>query len=114
MLRTDSEQFARLEVAAVTGKLPRDLGTWLVKRLAGEFIADERRVERDDFLRLAAGRIQGSISEKVRGLQRGAARLNRRPSVGVRQDFPGLLALAMQRNGGKIPGERQLRRILTF
>lgn len=111
---TDSEQFARLEVASVTGKLPRDLGSWLVQRLAGDFAADERRLERDELLRLAAGQIQGSIADKVRGIQREAARLNRRPIISTRRDFPGLLSLAAQRNGGTLPGERQLRRIIRF
>ena len=112
MLRTDSEQFLRLECAAVTGRLPRDLGSWLVQRLAGEMAADERRIERDQHLRMAAGLIEGSTATKVRGIQHEAARLNRRPIIGICYDVPGLVAMAMQRNGGKLPGKRQLRRII--
>lgn len=114
MLRTDSEQFLRLECAAVTGRLPRDLGAWLVKRLAGEIAADQRRLERDQHLRMAAGLIEGSTSTKVRGIQHESARLNRRPTIGICYDVPGLVAMAKQRNGGKLPGARQLRRIIRF
>jgi hypothetical protein len=113
MSPTEQDQFARLEVAAVTGQLPRDLGAWLVFRLAAELATAERRAERDELLRQASRLIQGTVGDKVREIRREAARLNRRPMISIRRDFPGLLSLAMQRNGGQLPGDRQLRRILS-
>ncbi|HEX6993734.1 MAG TPA: hypothetical protein VF339_06260 [Gammaproteobacteria bacterium] len=49
------DQLARLRVAVETGRLPRDLGEWLLRRLA---VRDRRR--RDAALRAAAERIGGS------------------------------------------------------
>lgn len=60
----DADQLARLRVAVATGKLPPDLGRWLL----GQFDATSRhpRGRRDDLLRQAAARIHGSDWSKAR------------------------------------------------
>lgn len=109
---TDHEQFARLEVATVSGRLPRDLGEWLVRRLADELAADERRRERDELLRRAADLVGGSLVQQITAILTEAKRLQRRPAVHAQADFSGLVAMAMQRNSGRLPSARHLRRIL--
>lgn len=109
---TDHEQLRRLEVAAVTGRLPPDLGRWLVERVAAALAADERRRDRDDLLRRAAGLVGGSIGFQVAAIEAAGRGLQRRPAVHAREDFSGLVAMAMQRNGGRLPSPRHLRRIL--
>lgn len=49
-----ADQLARLRVAAVTGRLPRDLGAWAVAELAARADAVERRELRDRLLAEAA------------------------------------------------------------
>jgi hypothetical protein len=60
----DVEQLRRLRVAAVSGRLPRDLGVWAVEFV--ERALGGRRDQRNDLLRLAAGFVEGSLWRKAR------------------------------------------------
>jgi len=61
---------ARLNVAAVTGKLPEDVGRWAVQVCTEHLPAIARRLARDRHLRLAANLLSGSAWAKARRLER--------------------------------------------
>ena len=62
----DARQVARLRVAVETGRLPRDLGDWLLAELSP---AAARRQERDVCLRAAAQWVRGGPWARARALQ---------------------------------------------
>lgn len=87
-----TSQLARLRVAAASGRLPPDLGAWLVAELEAVAPAAERVEERNALLRAAAARMSGSRWAKARRLEREiqacAARLRERSALaddGVRE-----------------------------
>ncbi|HEX6996162.1 MAG TPA: hypothetical protein VF339_18680 [Gammaproteobacteria bacterium] len=72
------EQLARLRVAVETGRLPRDLGEWLLRRLV---VRDRRR--RDAALRAAAAEIGGSRWRRACELARLVRELRDDPDADV-------------------------------
>lgn len=75
------DQLARLRVAVETGRLPRDLGEWVLRRLA---VRDRRR--RDAALRAAAERIGGSRWRQACELARLVRELRDDPDADVHPD----------------------------
>lgn len=55
------EQLARFRVAIASGHLPRDLGEWALRTIEQTLSAAERRARRNELLRVAAARLDGSL-----------------------------------------------------
>lgn len=62
---TAAEFLARLRVAAVTGRLPEDVGRWAVDVCQEHLPATARRAARDRCLRTAANLLSGSLWAKA-------------------------------------------------
>lgn len=107
-----ADQLARLRVAVATGRLPADLGAWVLRELAARAAAAERRELRDRLLVEAAHALlpDGSTWARAHALRAELAALDRRAELdGARR----LLAAALEVDPEMPRSVRQLCRILT-
>jgi hypothetical protein len=72
-----AEQLARLRAALDTGRLPADLGRWLLDQLVDRAAADERIELRNALIRRAAALLPGSTWSRAVQLRDELARLTR-------------------------------------
>jgi hypothetical protein len=99
--RTD-EQLARLRVAIATGRLPADLGEWILSRMQS---AGARRAHRVKELRRAAEAMQTSRKAAARELAE---------IVSCFEEYPGLVAVAWYPDGSPERIVQQLMRAGTL
>jgi hypothetical protein len=107
-----ADQLARLRVAAATGKLPADLGAWVLAELAARADAAERRQLRDRLLVEAARALlpDGSTWARAVAVQRELTALDRR--AGDLDAAQQLVAAAVEVDPATPRGVRQLFTIL--
>jgi len=113
---SDAEQIARLRVACATGRLPLDLGHWALARALETLAAAERRAQRDDLLRRAAGLFEGTTYARASAILDLIALFDAAPGLLICGCFPpqsaeGLVQAALRLHA-KLPRTR--RRLLSI
>jgi hypothetical protein len=87
-MSSDLQFLKRLRVAAACGRLPPDVGHWVVRLAESTIARRERRALRDSYLRAAADQIHGSLHRKCVALAELVARY-RSVSAAVGNPDPG-------------------------
>jgi hypothetical protein len=107
---TFAEQLARLRVAVATGRLPNDLGRWVLTQLVGLAPDGERIALRNQLLREAAALLPGSTWSRARQLQAELVGMARRRRVA--SQLRALLAEVLELDPDCPRSLRQLLRVL--
>lgn len=105
---TYADQMARFRVAVDTGRLPSDLGRWVLEELARVPERARRFARRDRILREAASLVGGSKRSRAERLEAEFSNLDREPVTELER----LVRQAWIANGQRPIGLRQLMRIL--
>lgn len=108
---------ARLKVAVETGRLPRDVGAWVLGVVEDNLPATSRRMVRDRHLRAAANLVSGTAWAKARRLEQEILSLRgrrpHRPSRGIGARVTMHVRAAIQIDPETPTSVRQLLRIVA-
>lgn len=111
----DAEHLARLRVAAMTGRLPPDLGKWALQLCESRVASVERRALRNEMLRQAATVHGGSRYAAARDIRQALQLFRDNPARGGLQDFAVASFLTYVQRAWQVDPERPatLRQLLV-